>query len=196
MAKGLVVVITGASSVGKGDIRDALLQDKDLKLFKSISMTTRPPKEGEIDGVNYYFVSYKDFAKKVKNKELLEYNEFNGYYYGIPKNTIEFLTSIGKNVLIEVESQSVGSIKLQIPDALAFFVKPESIEDLKAQIAQRYKDDEASIELRINKAKMDMELGALFRHSVSNENTEEAVKYIKEVVLEEMSKRNEQRKKK
>ena len=73
MSKGLVVIISGASSVGKGDIRDALLADTDLKLFKSVSMTTRPPKENEVDGVHYFFVSHKDFARAVKNKELLEY---------------------------------------------------------------------------------------------------------------------------
>ena len=188
MSKGKVIILAGASSVGKGDIRDALLADKDLKLFKSISMTTRPPKENEVDGVNYYFVSHKDFARAVKNKELLEYTEFNGYYYGTPKHQVQFLYNIGKNVLIEVEAQGVGPIKLNMPDATSFFITPSSFEELEKQINERYKDDEASIERRLNKARMDMELASLFKHTVSNENTEEAVAQIKQVILEKLGK--------
>ncbi len=183
MAKGLVVIISGASSVGKGAIRDALLDDKDLKLFKSVSMTTRPPKENEKDGVNYYFVSHKEFATAVKNKELLEYTEFNGYYYGTPKNQVEFLTEMGKNVLIEVEAQGVGAIKLNMPESIAFFIMPESMEELEKHIHDRYKDDEASVKRRINKAKMDMELAPLFRNTVSNADTDAAVAYIKETIM-------------
>lgn len=188
MAKGLVVIITGASSVGKGAIRDALLKDEDLKLFKSVSMTTRPAKENEEDGKNYYFVSHKEFAAAVKNKELLEYTEFNGYYYGTPKNQVEFLVNMGKNVLIEVEAQGVGPIKLNMPESLAFFIMPSSFEDLEKQISLRYKDDQASVQRRLNKAKMDMELAPLFRNTVTNEDTEAAVAQIKEVVMKAMGK--------
>lgn len=188
MAKGLVVIITGASSVGKGAIRDALLADEDLKLFKSVSMTTRPAKENETDGKNYYFVSHKEFAAAVKNKELLEYTEFNGYYYGTPKNQVEFLVNMGKNVLIEVEAQGVGPIKLNMPESLAFFIMPSSFEQLEKQINERYKDDHASVVRRLNKAKMDMELAPLFRNTVSNEDTETAVAQIKAVIMKEMKK--------
>lgn len=183
MAKGLVVILTGASSVGKGKIRDLLLADEDLKLFFSISETTRPRKENEVDGKDYYFVSYKQFAESVKNKELLEYTEFNGYYYGTPKAQVEFLVSKGKNVLIEVEAQGVGPIKLNIPDSVAFFVMPASEEELERQITERYKDDEASVTRRLNKAKMEMELAPLFRNVVTNEDGEAAYKQIKEVIL-------------
>ena len=183
MAKGLVVILTGASSVGKGKIRDLLLADEDLKLFFSISETTRPRKENEVDGKDYYFVSYKQFAESVKNKELLEYTEFNGYYYGTPKAQVEFLTNKGKNVLIEVEAQGVGPIKLNIPDSVAFFVMPASEEELERQITERYKDDEASVTRRLNKAKMEMELAPLFRNVVTNEDGEAAYKQIKEVIL-------------
>ena len=156
MTKGLVVILSGASSVGKGDIRDLLLQDKDLKLFYSISETTRPQRPNEVDGKDYYFVTHKEFAESVRNKELLEYTEFNGYYYGTPKQQVEFLQSKGKNVLIEVEAQGVGPIKLNMPDSLAFFVMPENLEQLEKQINELYKDDQASAKRRINKDKMDM----------------------------------------
>ncbi|MBQ6655440.1 MAG: guanylate kinase, partial [Erysipelotrichaceae bacterium] len=100
MKKGLVIILSGVSSVGKGEIRRLLLADPDLKLFYSISETTRPQKEGEVDGVDYYFVSHEAFANSVKKKQLLEYTEFNGYYYGTPRAHIEHLVAMGKNVLI------------------------------------------------------------------------------------------------
>ncbi|MBQ7891597.1 MAG: guanylate kinase [Erysipelotrichaceae bacterium] len=190
MSKGLVVILSGASSVGKGAIRERLLHDPELKLFYSISMTTRPAKGDEVDGKDYYFVSHKEFADAVKKKELLEYTEFNGYYYGTPKNHVEFLRSKGKNVLIEVEAQGVGPIKLNVPDAVAFFVMPESLEELEKQIHLLYKDDEASITRRINKAKMDMEIAPLFKNVVYNNDTDLAVSQIKEVILKEMAKNN------
>ena len=189
MANGLVVILTGASSVGKGKIRDLLLADEDLQLFFSISETTRPRKENEVDGKDYYFVSYKQFADSVKNKELLEYTEFNGYYYGTPKAQVDFLVSKGKNVLIEVEAQGVGPIKLNIPDSVAFFVMPASEEELEKQITERYKDDEASVARRLNKAKMEMELAPLFRNVVTNEDGEAAYRQIKEVILKVLEKR-------
>jgi guanylate kinase len=190
MAKGIVVILSGASSVGKGMIREKLLEDKDMNLFFSISETTRPMKEGEVDGKDYYFVSHKAFADSVKNKELLEYTEFNGYYYGTPKAQVDFLVNKGKNVLIEVEAQGVGPIKLIIPDSIAFFVMPHSFEELEKQIHEIYGDDEASVERRLNKAKMEMEIAPLFNNIVYNDDADKAVAEIKKVVMAEMEKRN------
>ena len=190
MARGVAVILSGASSVGKKGIREALLNDPDLKLNYSISETTRPKKETEVDGKDYYFVTYKEFADSVKNHELLEYAQFNGYYYGTPKDQVEFLLKIGKNVLIEVEAQGVGSIALNIPDALSFFVMPENEEQLINQISSLYKDDEASMKLRINKAKLEMQLAPLFKHVVYNTDADKAVADIKKVVLEEIESRN------
>ncbi|MBO7697564.1 MAG: guanylate kinase [Erysipelotrichaceae bacterium] len=190
MKKGTVIVLSGASSVGKAEIRDLLLQDKDLNLFYSVSETTRPKKEDEVDGRDYYFVSHEAFANSVKNKELLEYTEFNGYYYGTPKAQIDYLVNLGKNVLIEVEAQGVGSIKLNMPEAIAFYVMPTSFEELEKHIVERYHDDEASIQRRLNKAKMDMEIAPLFRNVVYNDDPQKAYMQIKEKVLEEMEKQD------
>ena len=190
MKKGTVVVLSGASSVGKGEIRDLLLADKDLNLFYSVSETTRPKKEDEVDGKDYYFVTHEAFANSVKNKELLEYTEFNGYYYGTPKAQIDYLVNLGKNVLIEVEAQGVGSIKLNMPESIAFYVMPTSFEELEKHIVERYHDDEASIQRRLNKAKMDMEIAPLFRNVVYNDDPEKAYLQIKEKVLQEMRKQD------
>ncbi len=146
--------------------------------------------EGEEAGKEYYFVSHKAFADSVKNKELLEYTEFNGYYYGTPKAQVDFLVNKGKNVLIEVEAQGVGPIKLNIPDSIAFFVMPHSFEELEKQIHEIYGDDEASVERRLNKAKMEMEIAPLFNNIVYNDDADKAVAEIKKVVMAEMEKRN------
>ena len=191
MANGLVVILSGASSVGKHGIRNLLKNDPDLGLHYSISITTRPPKEGELDGGDYYFVSFANFAKAVKNRELVEYTEFNGYYYGTPKAHLDFLLEQGKNVLLEVEAQGVGPLKLHYPDALAVFVLPRSIEDLERQINEVYGDHDASAKNRLNKAKMDMEIAELFRNTVYNDDTENAYLQIKEMILAELKKRME-----
>lgn len=178
MSKGTLLVLTGASSVGKGAIRDQLLSDTEMKLFYSISMTTRPQKAEEHDGVDYYFVDQKTFANAVRGHELLEYTQFDGYYYGTPLAYIDFLLKIGKNVLLEVEAQGVGQIKLRYPDALAVFIVPESMEELEKQIRTRY-NDTASAERRINKASMEMELANLFKHQVKNTDPQKAKEEIK-----------------
>ena len=114
MANGLVVILSGASSVGKHGIRDMLKNDPDLGMSYSISITTRPPKGNEKDGGDYYFVTFANFAKAVRNKELVEYTEFNGYYYGTPRAHLDFLLEQGKNVLLEVEAQGVGTLEAEL----------------------------------------------------------------------------------
>ena len=102
MAKGLVVILSGVSSIGKDQVRQKLLKDPELGLMDIISLTTRPKKETERDGSDYYFVNHKDFADAVRDHRMLEYTEFNGYYYGTPAEHVEFLTAMGKHVLISV----------------------------------------------------------------------------------------------
>jgi len=170
MAKGLVVIISGASSVGKGAIRDALLADADLSLFKSVSMTTRPAKEGEVDGRDYYFVTHKEFADAVKNKALLEYTEFNGYYYGIPKNQVQFLVNMRKNVLIEVEAKGAKAIKEKYPDSITIFIAPSSLESLEKQIRERREESEEIVQERLAKAKKELNLIGHYKFVVNNED--------------------------
>ena len=109
---------------------------------------------------------------------------------GTPKAQVDFLVNKGKNVLIEVEAQGVGPIKLNIPDSIAFFVMPHSFEELEKQIHEIYGADEASVERRLNKAKMEMEIAPLFNNIVYNDDADKAVAEIKKVVMAEMEKRN------
>lgn len=181
MKKGILLILSGASSVGKGDIRDLLMADDDFNFFYSISMTTRPRRENEVDGKDYYFVNYEAFAQAVRNKELLEFAEFDGYYYGTPARQVDFLLNSGKNVMIEVEAQGVGQIKLRHPDAVSVFVMPESLDDLEKQILRRY-HDEGSAQRRITKARVEMELASLFVHQVKNTDPKQAAAQIKAII--------------
>lgn len=188
MKKGLVVILSGACSVGKHDLTNRLLNDPDLDLVYSVSLTTRPKKEKEVDGKDYYFVDFASFAQAVKDHNLLEYTEFNGWYYGTPKNQVEFLRDTGKNVLITVEAQGVGPIKLELPEALAIFITPASIDELESTIHEIYQDDEASATRRINKAKMDMELAPLFQNVVKSEYADKTYQAVKDMILKELHK--------
>ncbi|MDR1794308.1 MAG: guanylate kinase [Erysipelotrichaceae bacterium] len=187
MTKGLIVVLSGASSVGKQKIRDLVLKDKQLNLFYSVSMTTRPKKANETNGKDYYFVSYERFAQAVKEKELLEFTQVNGYYYGTPIQQIDFLIDKGTNVLIEVEAQGVGQIKLIRPEAIAFFVMPKSLDELEKQLHERYKDNAFSIDERLAKARMEMELAPLFRYTVQADQPKEAAAFILKTVKEALA---------
>ena len=186
MKKGKVINLSGASSVGKDEIKKMLLEDSDLKLMESVSMTTRPQKDDEIDGKDYYFIDFRVFADAIKNKELLEYTEFNGYYYGTPRAQVEFLVNAGKNVLIEVTAEGVGPLKLNIPDALAIFIVPESLEELEKHILDVYGDD-LNVNTRINKARMEMEIAPLFKHQFSNADLNECFSGIKKLILEKLA---------
>ena len=187
-----VIVLSGASSVAKGKIKDLLLADKELDLRFVISMTTRPKKPSEVDGDDYYFVDYKYFAKAVKQKELYEYTEFNGYYYGTLKSEIDFWLKQNKAMLVEVEAAGVGPLKLNIPEAVCFFVVPTSMEELEKQIREKYNDDEASARTRLNKAKMEMEIAPLFNNQITNDDPVRAYKEIKEIAQREWAKMEEE----
>lgn len=121
MEKGLLIVLSGPSGVGKGTVRQELFKDTSLNLAYSISMTTRQPRYNEQDGVDYFFVSQDEFEKKIKNDELLEYAQFVGNYYGTPRSYVEQLLSEGKNVVLEIEVQGALQVMKKCPYALTVF---------------------------------------------------------------------------
>src|SRR5690554_4922115 len=104
--KGLLIIISGPSGVGKGTVRRALFDLPNHELEYSVSMTTRPPREGEVDGEDYYFVTREEFERKIENNEFLEWAEFVGNYYGTPKDIVEKKLAEGKEVVLEIEVRS------------------------------------------------------------------------------------------
>ena len=132
--QGLLIVLSGPSGVGKATVRKALFEMDDHNFTYSISMTTRKPREGEVDGVDYYFVSEEEFESRIKQGRFLEFARFVGNYYGTPKEYVERQLQAGKDVILEIEIQGALKVKKRFPDTLLLFVTPPSAEELKNRL--------------------------------------------------------------
>ena len=188
MKKGLLIVFSGLSGVGKGTILKQLMPMEDLNLAYSVSMTTRAPREGEVEGVNYFFVTKKRFMQAIRNGELLEHARFVGNDYGTPKQYVEEMREQGKNVILEIEIKGAKQIMKKCPDALSIYIVPPSIEELERRLRERGTEDEETIMKRISKAKKEMKDTAFYEHVVCNDVLETAVQEVREIILNEMNK--------
>ena len=155
-----LVVISGPSGVGKGTVIK-LLQEKYLeegkKLYLSISCTTRDPREGEINGVHYYFISEKEFLKRIKNEDFFEYNRYGtGKYYGTPKSTVMDYLKKGYDVILEIDINGYKLIKEQYPDCIGIFIMPPSVNALYERLRNRGTETNDIIENRIKTAVCEM----------------------------------------
>ena len=186
MKKGLLVVLSGPSGVGKGTIRDLFIRRPELNLTFSISMATRNKRAMETDGVDYYFVSKERFQEAIANDELLEWAEFVGNYYGTPLAEVERLRNLGKNVLLEIEVQGALQIKEKCPDALTIFIVPPSMDELERRIRGRRSEPEEIVQQRLNKASKEMELTGQYRYVVCNEDPQLAADIISVIIKRHM----------
>ncbi|MBR2533820.1 MAG: guanylate kinase [Erysipelotrichaceae bacterium] len=187
MKKGLLIVFSGLSGVGKGTILKELMPMEDLNLAYSVSMTTRAPREGEVEGVNYFFVTKKRFLEAIRNGELLEHARFVDNDYGTPKKYVEEMREQGKNVILEIEIKGAKQIMKKCPDALSIYIVPPSIEELERRLRERGTEDEETIMKRISKAKKEMKDTAFYEHVVCNDVLEVAVQEVREIILNEMN---------
>lgn len=186
MKRGLLVVLSGPSGVGKGTIRDLFIRRPELNLTFSISMATRNKRAMETDGVDYYFVSKERFESAIVNDELLEWAEFVGNFYGTPLAEVERLRQQGKNVLLEIEVQGAIQIKEKCPDALTIFIVPPSMDELERRIRGRRSEPEEIVQQRLNKASKEMELTGQYRYVVCNEDPQLAADIISVIIKRHM----------
>ena len=184
MKRGLLVILSGPSGVGKGTVREILMKDKSLNLEYSISMTTRKPRNGEQNGREYFFTTRDEFEKKIKNGGLLEHAEFVSNYYGTPKDYVDGELDKGKNVLLEIETKGAQQVmeKLKGKDVISIFLLPPSINDLEKRIKGRKTETEDVIKLRLSKAYKEIQLKALYDYNVINDTPEQAAKRIAEII--------------
>ncbi len=183
--KGLIIVLSGPSGVGKGTVRKKLMENEDLKLFFSISMTTRLPRQGEKDGVDYFFVTEEVFDQNLKNNNFLEHATFVNNRYGTPKDYVEKLLDKGYNVFIEIDVQGALQVKENVKgdNLVLVFLIPPSIEELENRIRSRGTEEEATIQKRLKRAKEELIMQKHYDFIVINDTVEQAAKDIEAIIL-------------
>lgn len=186
MSRGLLIVLSGPSGVGKGTIIKRFIDNPDLNLAYSVSMTTREKRPGEIDGVNYDYVSKDEFNNAIKEGKLLEYAEFVGNMYGTPLANVEKLRNEGKNVILEIEVQGCLQVAEKVADALTIFIIPPSLEELEKRIRGRNTEPEEIVQQRLSKAKKELELVGNYRYVVCNDDQELAAQIISLIIRRNM----------
>lgn len=186
MKKGLLIILSGPSGVGKGTIRKYFQDDPQLKLAYSTSMTTRKPRNGEVDGKDYFFVDEDTFLKAIDNGEMLEYANFVGNYYGTPLSAVESLRNQGLNVLLEIEVQGALQVQSKCPDAISIFIVPPSFEELERRIRGRGSEPEEVIQQRLSKAADEMKLVGKYKYVVCNDDPKLAADLIKTIIVRNM----------
>ncbi|MEQ2526430.1 guanylate kinase [Robertmurraya yapensis] len=183
--KGLLIVLSGPSGVGKGTVRKEVFSQEDTAFEYSISMTTRNPRQGEVNGVDYFFKTREEFEELIKQGKLLEYAEFVGNYYGTPVDYVRETLDKGKDVFLEIEVEGAKQVREKFPDGLFIFLVPPSLSELKNRIVTRGTETEDVINNRMNAAKEEIEMMHLYDYVVENDKVENAVERIKAIVIAE-----------
>ncbi|MCR8848588.1 guanylate kinase [Rossellomorea sp. SC111] len=187
--KGLLIVLSGPSGVGKGTVRKAIFSQEDTKFEYSISMTTRNPREGEVDGVDYFFKSREDFEVLIEQGKLLEYAEFVGNYYGTPVDYVRETLDAGRDVFLEIEVRGAQQVRDKFPEGLFIFLAPPSLSELQNRLVTRGTETDDLIRGRMNTARKEIEMMNLYDYIVENDQIEHAVDKIKSIVQAEHCKR-------
>lgn len=185
MKKGLLIVLSGPSGVGKGTVRKQIFEDESLNLAYSISMTTRSPRNGEVDGKDYFFVTKERFLEALQNGELLEHATFVGNYYGTPKAYVEKLREEGKNVFLEIEVEGAKQVLSQYENddkVVSIFLLPPSLDELEKRIRGRRSEPEDVIQERLSKAKREIGLKEYYDFNVLNDSVTNASNKIIDII--------------
>lgn len=184
--KGLLVVVTGPSAVGKGTICRALLAEASDVRF-SVSCTTRPARPGEVDGVEYFFVTREEFRRKVDQGELLEYAEVYGNYYGTPRAYVETVTDEGQDIILDIDRVGARAVREAYPGAVSVFVIPPSMAALAQRIAARGTETPESVQRRLTEAPRWIEEGLQYDYAIVNDQLSTAVRQLRAIIDAEKS---------
>ena len=189
MKEGKLIVFSAPSGSGKTTIVRHLLAQKALNLEFSISATSRAPRAGEIDGVDYYFMSLEHFKKHMKDDDFLEWEEvYRDNFYGTLKSEVARIWAMGKNVIFDIDVVGGLRIKRKFPEqTLAVFVRPPSVEELKIRLKNRKTESDEKIDMRIAKASIEMMTATQFDHIIENDILENALKEAEELVANHIS---------
>ena len=180
-SRGLVVVISGPSGVGKGSVHAGLFGHLD-GLEMSVSATTRAPRPGERDGVAYHFVDDATFDRMIATDALLEWASYAGHRYGTPRVPLEDAVDQGRTVLLEIEVQGALQVRSRLPDALMVFLTPPSFDELERRLRDRGTEDEATILDRLDVARGEMAAVGVFDHAVVNDDLDRCTAEVAELI--------------
>ncbi|WP_203362256.1 guanylate kinase [Bacillus sp. REN10] len=183
--KGLLIVLSGPSGVGKGTVRKEIFSQSNLDFEYSISMTTRAPREGEVDGVDYFFKTREEFEQLISEGKLLEYAEFVGNYYGTPVDYVRETLDAGKDIFLEIEVQGAQQVREKFPEGLFIFLAPPSLSVLHNRITNRGTESEEVIKGRMEKARKEIEMMELYDYVVENDEVEKACSRIQSIIVAE-----------
>ena len=178
--RGILFVLSGPSGSGKGTAIKELMGRRPLKL--SVSATTRAPRPGEVDGVQYYFLSKEEFERRIADGEMLEYVNYCGNYYGTPKAPVEESLAAGQDVLLEIEVTGAKNIRTLAPEATLLFVIPPRMKELRRRLEGRGTEDAATIERRLAVAKEELRQYGLYDYVVLNDTVESCADQIETIM--------------
>ena len=183
--RGSLIVISGPSGCGKGTIIKEYLKTNRDHSWLSVSCTSRPIRPGDEEGVNYYFVTKEEFEKLIKKGEFLEYTEYNGNYYGTPKEHIESRLASGIDVLLEIEVQGALKVKELVPEAICIFVMPPSMRELRDRLVGRGTEDIDKILGRFKTAYKEINEVTKYNYVITNDTVDEAVLKMQSIIISE-----------
>ncbi|MBR1754345.1 guanylate kinase [bacterium] len=176
-----LLVISGSSGVGKGTVLKEVLKTRnDIKY--SISCTTRNPREGEVHGQHYFFLSKDDFMNDVKKGNFLEWAEFSGNFYGTNRELVQKMLNDGFNVSLEIETDGAMQVKKKVPDCTMIFIAPPSIEELERRLRGRNTETEEAIQKRLKMVKIELERSKNYDYIVINDEVSKAAAKILEII--------------
>ncbi|WP_019416029.1 guanylate kinase [Paenisporosarcina sp. TG20] len=187
--RGLLIVLSGPSGVGKGTVRKELFSQPDTNYEYSISMTTRKPRIGEVDGVDYFFKSHEDFEELIGEGRLLEYASYVGNYYGTPLDYVNETLDAGRDVFLEIEVQGASQVRDKVPDGLFIFLAPPSLSELEQRLIGRGTETNEVIASRIFAARQELEMMNLYDFVVENDEVQLACDRINAIVTAEHCRR-------
>lgn len=180
--RGLLIVFSGPSGVGKGTVRQEIFSTPDHQFEYSVSMTTRPKRPGEDDGVDYFFRTREEFEDLIKKGQMLEYAEYVGNYYGTPLTYVNETLDKGIDVFLEIEVQGALQVKKKVPDGVFIFLTPPDLDELKDRLVGRGTDSEEVIRQRIERAKEEIALMREYDYAVVNDEVPLAAERVKRII--------------
>ena len=191
--RGLLIVVSGPSGVGKGTVLSELFS-RDQNLFYSISATTRGMRPGEVDHVNYHFLSKEEFSGMIDRGEMLEYAQYGDHFYGTPASAVEQMRAEGKDVVLEIEVNGAMQVKNRVSDAIHIMILPPSYQELEARLRGRGTESESDIEKRLNAAKTEILSADRYDYAIVNDTVADATARLETILSAERMRAQNKRK--